>query len=426
MIATVPHLTTALQGPLQELEKKILQEQLRIEAWLREQWLLTPPPFYCSVDLRNAGYKVSAVDTNLFPAGFNNLNSDFMPLAIHAVQSTLERICPRAKKLLLIPENHTRNLFYFEHLAALTEILTNAGFEVRIGSLLDQIKSPKAITLNSGKTITLYPIEKIDQRIVSGEFDPCAIILNNDLSEGAPEILQNIEQVILPPLELGWQNRLKSSHFQHYQNVSNELGQLLQLDPWLISPLFRFCGEVDFMTSEGENCLLKHSTALFTAIEQKYAQYGVKEKPFVVIKADAGTYGMAVMMIQDPDEIRHLNRKQREQMAKGKGGQNVTKAIVQEGVYTSERVENAVAEPVVYMIGQHVIGGFYRVHSGKSETDNLNSPGANFKPLAFADCCTYPCAPGTKKADNRFYLYGVIARLALLAAAREKAEVCQK
>ena len=30
-------------------------------------------PVYTSVDIRDSGYKASSIDTNLFPAGFNNL-----------------------------------------------------------------------------------------------------------------------------------------------------------------------------------------------------------------------------------------------------------------------------------------------------------------------------------------------------------------
>jgi glutamate--cysteine ligase len=77
----VPHLTTALTGPLLELERRILDHATTVERWLRTQWLEHTPPFYSSVDLRNAGFKLAPVDTNLFPGGFNNLNPDFLPLA---------------------------------------------------------------------------------------------------------------------------------------------------------------------------------------------------------------------------------------------------------------------------------------------------------------------------------------------------------
>ena len=152
MISGVPHLITAVKGPLLQLERHLLQHQTQVESWLREQWLLTPAPFYASVDLRNAGFKLAPVDTNLFPAGFNNLNSSFMPLCIHAVQAAIEHVCPRAKKVLIVAENHTRNLFYLESLETLREIFEKAGVEVRIGNLRDDLNELMEIELPSGKT----------------------------------------------------------------------------------------------------------------------------------------------------------------------------------------------------------------------------------------------------------------------------------
>ncbi|NBS94489.1 MAG: glutamate--cysteine ligase, partial [Betaproteobacteria bacterium] len=90
----VPHLTTALTGPLLDLEKRLLDAMPGIEAWFRAQWSDHTPPFYGSVDLRNAGYKLAPVDMNLFPAGFNNLNPVFRPLAIQAAQVTIDHLCP--------------------------------------------------------------------------------------------------------------------------------------------------------------------------------------------------------------------------------------------------------------------------------------------------------------------------------------------
>ena len=89
----VPHLTTALTGPLFEIESRFLQAAPDIERWLRSQWQEHTPPFYGSVDLRNAGFKLAPVDMNLFPGGFNNLNPDFMPL------STTERTRKEGKPL---------------------------------------------------------------------------------------------------------------------------------------------------------------------------------------------------------------------------------------------------------------------------------------------------------------------------------------
>lgn len=421
----VPRLTTALTGPLLQIESHLLANQIRIEAWLREQWRRTPAPFYTSVDLRNAGFKLAPVDTNLFPAGFNNLNPAFLPLCVQAAQSAIERICPTACKVLVIPESHTRNLFYLESLATLTEIIAKAGYEVRIGSLLEGLVQPLDIELPSQRTVRLEPLTRNENRLWVDDFTPCLILLNNDLSSGRPEILEGLEQPVIPSLELGWSNRLKSAHFSYYRHVAQEFARLVDIDPWLIDPLFRNCGEIDFMKREGENCLARNVDALLTAIQAKYDEYGLDKEPFVVVKADAGTYGMAVMTVHDVDEIRQLNRKQRTHMSATKGGQAVRRVIMQEGVYTFETWgdDQAVAEPVVYMIDHFVVGGFYRVHTERGVNENLNAPGMHFQPLAFAESCITPDRSMYPDSEpNRFYAYGVIARLAMLAAAREAAE----
>jgi glutamate--cysteine ligase len=90
-------------------------------------------------------------------------------------------------------------------------------------------------------------------------------------------------------------------------------------------------------------------------------------------------------------------------------------------VPTYERVNQAVAEPVVYMIDRYVVGGFYRVHAQRRVDENLNAPGQIYVPLAFDESAQLP-KPGAKpgaSAPNRFYMYGVVARLAMLAAAYE-------
>src|SRR2546425_5252632 len=97
----------------------IVENCFAIETWFRQQWRKAPPPIYASVDLRRCNFKLAPIDTNLFPAGFNNLNANCLPLAVQAAQETIERLLPECLNILLIPEDHTRNRFYFENLAAL-------------------------------------------------------------------------------------------------------------------------------------------------------------------------------------------------------------------------------------------------------------------------------------------------------------------
>ncbi len=421
-ILKTPHLLTTSHGKMPALEQKLLEQQSAIEAWFRNQFRQTPPPFYASVDLRNAEFKIAPVDTNLFPAGFNNLNPLFLPLAIQAVQATIEQLMPGCLKILLIPENHTRNPFYFENISILQELITKAGFMIRIGSLLPELTTPKTISLANGKELLLEPVARINNRLMAGDFNPCLILLNHDLSEGIPKILQNLDQIIAPPINMGWSTRSKTQHFEHYAKVSEEFANFLAIDPWLISPLFTHAEPVDFMNRQDESNLVEKTQTLLEKVQLKYQEYQIEKKPFVTIKADTGTYGIGVMMLDDSATLKNLSRKARKEMSVTKGGKKLDRVIMQEGIYTNETwgEQNSSAEPVVYMIGKYVVGGFYRIHPNRGNNQNLNSPGMKFIPLAFARPCNSPDYElPARDCPNRFYAYGVIARLALVAAARE-------
>ena len=416
----VPHLTTALSGPLLALEKQILAAMPSIEHWFRTQWLKHDAPFYTSVDLRNSGFKLAPVDTNLFPGGFNNLNPDFMPLCVQAAMTAVEKICPKGQRFLLIPENHTRNIFYLKNVAALQYILRQAGLMVRIGTLIPELTQATPMDLPDGEQLVLEPLKRVGNRLMLDGFDPCAVLLNNDLSAGVPEILRGLEQFVIPPLHAGWHIRRKSNHFSAYNQVAEDFAKLIGIDPWLINPYFATCGKINFQEKRGEDCLAGFVDDLLQDIRKKYTEYGIEQEPFVIVKADAGTYGMGIMTVKDAAEVRALNRKQRNKMSIIKEGQEVTEVIIQEGVYTFESINEAVAEPVVYMIDHFVVGGFYRVHTGRGQDENLNSPGMHFVPLAFESTCCLPDHAARPDAlPNRFYTYGVVARLAMLAAAIE-------
>ena len=418
----VPHLVTALNGPINELEQRILDSTPAIERWFRLEWMEHTPPFYCSVDIRNAGFKLAPVDTNLYPGGWNNLTPAMLPLAVQSAMAAIEKICPEAKNLLLIPENDNRNSFYLANVAQLQRIFHMAGLNVRIGSVDPDIKEPTTIDLPNGEHVTLEPVIRNKRRLGLKNFDPCTILMNNDLSAGAPGILEELhEQYLLPPLHAGWSVRRKSRHFQSYEELAKRFGKLLGIDPWLINPMFSKCGEVDFQQGTGLDCLQTNADALLAKVRRKYKEYGINEKPFVVVKADNGSDGMGIMTVRDANDLSALSEKSRARMAAAKDGQSVHDVIIQEGVLTAERMHDAVAEPVVYMMDRYVVGGFYRIHAERGVDENLNAPGSRFVPLAFAESTHLP-QPGVKpgaSAPNRFYMYGVVGRLAMAAASYE-------
>jgi glutamate--cysteine ligase len=373
------------------------------------------------VDLRNAGFKLAPVDTNLFPGGFNHLPREVLPLAVQAAMASIEKICPDAKNLLMIPERHTRNAFYLENVARLSMIMRQAGLNVRLGTLDEDVKAPITISLADGQKLVIEPLERTPRRLGLKNFDPCSILLNNDLSAGIPPVLENLhEQYLLPPLHAGWAVRHKSTHFSCYDDVAKKFSKLIDIDPWMLNPYFAKVSGVDFQERIGEEALAENVDALLKKIGKKYREYGIDDKPYVVLKADSGTYGMGVMTVHDASEVSSLNRRERNKMAVGKDGLEVHDVILQEGVHTFERVEDAVAEPVVYMIDRYVVGGFYRVHTGRAKDQSLNAPGMHFVPLAFEHAALpdVHAKPGAAP-PNRFYMYGVVARLALLAASIE-------
>src|SRR5688500_20246343 len=123
----VPHLDTALNGPIIDLERCIIDAMSSIEHWLRNEWQKHSLPFYTSVDLRNAGFKLAPVDTNLFPGGFNNLNPALQPLCVQAVQTAVERVCPDARGVVLVPEHHARHAVHPQNVCAQDSLPRPAG-----------------------------------------------------------------------------------------------------------------------------------------------------------------------------------------------------------------------------------------------------------------------------------------------------------
>ena len=414
----VPHLVTALTGPINELEQRVLDSMPAIERWFRLEWMEHTPPFYSSVDVRNAGFKLAPVDTNLFPGGWNNLTPPMLPLAVQAAMAAIEKICPEARNLLLIPENKASSTFYLSNVVQLQRIFHMAGLNVRIGSIDPAIKKTTTIELPNGESVTLEPVIRGKRRIGVKDFDPCTILLNNDLSAGVPGILEDLhEQYLLPPLHAGWATRRKSKHFKCYEEVAKRLGKLLGVDPWLINPMFDKCGEVNLSEGVGMDCLSTNVDALLTKIRRKYKEYGIKEKPFVVVKADNGSHGMGIITVRDAKDLASLSEKAKSQNP----GAPACDILVQEGVLTKERMNDAVAEPVVYMMDRYVVGGFYRIHADRGIDENLNAPGSSYVPLAFEQSTHLP-QPGVKpgaSVPNRFYMYGVVGRLAMLAASYE-------
>ncbi|MDT8990015.1 glutamate--cysteine ligase [Curvibacter sp. APW13] len=416
----VPHLVTALTGPINELEQRILDSMPPIERWFRLEWMEHTPLFYTSVDVRNAGFKLAPVSNNLFPGGWNNLTPAMLPLAVQAAMAAIEKICPEARNLLIIPQNQAHSMAYWQNLAQLRSIFRMAGLNVCMGSISPDIKQSTTMELPGGESITLEPVVRSQYRLGAKHFDPCTILLNHDLQTGVPGILEDLhEQYLLPPLHAASSVRLKSTYLRCYEEVVKRFGKLIGVDAWLMNPLWDTLPLVNVDIATDQDRLRDAVDAMLTKVRKRYKEYGIKEKAFVVLKADNHDRSFRAMAVRDAKELGPVWERLRAAQ-KAAFGEPLT-LVLQEGVHTHERVNDAVAEPVVYLMDRYVVGGFYRVLTAQDQEGPVVDPHANFVPLAFADSTQLPqpgMAPGAS-APNRFYMYGVVARLAMLAAAYE-------
>ncbi len=389
-----------------------------IEEWLHKKRTKKPPFFYSSVDLRHSGVRIAPVDTNLFPAGFNNLSPAARDRSINLMHDRLEAMKPVPKKILIIPENHTRNLAYIENLFVLSGLISETGREVRIGSLT--ATEPLSLQSMNENTVMEFPLIRTNNRISTSDgFEPDLIILNNDCTAGAPEILIGIKQPIEPSYHMGWYTRRKSEHFRAYTQITREFAEKFNFDPWLISAGFHRCGVVNFHERVGIECVALGVEKVLHTMRQKYEEYGVTEKPYVFVKADSGTYGMGIMTVGSSDELLELNKKTRNKMNTIKEGTQNTEVIIQEGIPTIDVVEGAPAEAMVYLVDGVPVGGAYRINSERDANSNLNAAGMRFVGMCDESECAESAREKIKIPGCNFNVFGLVSTLAALAAANE-------
>lgn len=416
-----------------DLLNLIAERQDRILQWIKPYERSNELPFYSSVDIRDAGFKMAVVDTNIFPAGFNNLCEHGLRDAQDFLKEAIQRRVPAAKDILIIAEEHTRNTWYLENVRILQTIIQQAGFNAIVATFLkvqpafcEQTRFVEFITA-AGEPLRVYCLGHLLEEFKRGHRPLDLVILNNDLSSGIPDLLRRSTIPIYPSIQAGWHARLKSLHFQHTDTLLNELGDILEIDPWLFSTLFRALGHIDINTDESRQQLQDTASDLLNAIKTKYRQHHIDEKPYLVIKSDYGTYGMGVLAIEDPGDIASLNNKKRTKLLSGKGARRNDRYLIQEGIPTIYQHNNEVSEVCMYQIENHLIGGFFRTHRSKTARQNLNAKGMNFDRMCPHNDQHRDCLFERELAAERplsvFDIYRLLARVAAVAAHREILEL---
>jgi glutamate--cysteine ligase len=404
---------------------RIFTKQKELDHWFEAQDKKAPPPPYTSIDLRDSGFKVAPVDSNIFPAGFNNICPDDWNLAAQTFKRILtERNGGETpKRVLVFPENHTNNKFYFENLWALREILNLGGFEVILGHMNPELvpnlpQGATSVETANGRTIVLERAFRrggllATERVTLDKSD--LVLLNNDFSNGVPPEFDGLGHTLTPNPSVGWHSRKKSEHLKHYEALATEFASILEIDPWLIIPRYSSVDNLNFETGEGLDRLAEETDKLIARLHKDYAERGIASEPFVYIKHNSGTYGRSIMNVKSGAEVLEMNRREKNKMNVSKGGVHVSSVVLMEGIPTNLKEDEETAEPVIYLAGSDAIGGFLRMNPNRDDRGNLNSPGAHFKTLCFQNLFRSPTG------DNVILekLYGALGRLSSLANGRE-------
>ena len=403
------------------IAQKIHLKKSIIDDFFAQKFKTNPAFFYNSIDLRHSSYKISAIDTNCYPAGFNNLSESGKNIAENLVAEFLSKnFSTSPKNIFIIPENHTRNIRYLENLTIIVEILQRQKCQVFVATYNPEIIAKTVLDLENKGSITLYPLQKISGKLAIIDENNQNIfadlaILNNDLTNGVPEILNNITTIISPPIAMGWHQRTKSQHFTIYNEISDEIAKILDLDPWLISSMHENCEDIDFKESIGLECLAKNVEKLLKKISEKYLQHNIKDQPYCYIKADNGTYGMAVWSVSNPQDVLEINKKERNKMNMLKGSTQTSKVMIQEGIITADKINNNPCEPMIYMINGNVVQNLFRTNESRDARISLNAMGASFYNLE-----NLPQENNFIDRENNFIIvYELIAKMASLASAIE-------
>jgi glutamate--cysteine ligase len=371
-----------------ELEQRISE----VTAVLAKQTSTCGYPFYSSMDIRDADWKVCSVDVNIFPAGFNQLDAeDLKRAALRTLQFFSAKLgTPPPWEICLVPEAHTNNAGYLENLAGLIGILQDAGARVRLAWSGPPLPKAWTVKTASGKELTYLPAaEALD--------GARAVILNHDLSGGIPAFLKDSQLPTFPSPRLGWYRRRKSQHFAIVQSLLNKIQtELPWFDPWYFHVAQRTVEGVDFESDEGRSRVAHEAEILLAQLKLDYAAREITESPRLFVKNDAGTYGMGVLAVRTPSEILDLGRSEKNKMRKGKESVPISNIIIQEAIPTAMVYSNSTGtvagEPVLYMVDGLPVGGFVRIHE-KLGPDaawaNLNQPGGSLEAMSrFAGDCS--------------------------------------
>lgn len=397
------------------LHHQTLKKKEAVCEWYQKKLSEVQIPIYSSYDIRDSGYKITNVDANIYPAGFNNICPTDKENAPELFAKYLKKhYCQSTNKILLVTEEHTQNPFYWENILTIKSLLEQAGKEVQVG-FPRLLSEPLIVESATGKKVEIQSADQSSDFVKS--YKPDLVICNNDFSQSLDSWAETFDLPMNPPRELGWYQRKKSRYFKYYNQLVREFAEVAQVDPFLLSIETEEFSHFDINSEASRHELADHVDAMIARLRKVYLERGIQQEPFVFVKNNAGTYGLAVIKVNSGAEVKEWSYKSRKKMKAAKGGRDVEEVIIQEGIPSIVSAEGASAEPVIYMVGAELAGGFLRTHGEKSATESLNSPGAVYKRLCVSDLLVK--AEGCPMENT----YGWTAKLGLLAIGYEAEEM---
>ncbi len=393
------------------LHDQICAEYDAVLSWFQTQTKQLSYPIYSSYDIRDSGYKVTNVDANIYPAGFNNICPTDKETSIDLFKKYIDVHYPvGVKRILLITEEHTKNPYYLENVGTISDLLIQGGFEVRLAFPRDL---PEVLTLESVTGRKLQFGSGYNESSWVQDFKPELIICNNDFSLSLEDWAQQLNTPMNPPRELGWYQRKKSRYFKNYNQLVNDFSKIIKVDPFLMRVETEEFLEFDINNDASRDQLADQVDLFLTNLKKKYVEQKITQDPFCFVKNNSGTYGLGVVRVGSAQEIKEWTYNARKKMKAAKGGKSIEQVIIQEGIPSVVTSNEASAEPVIYMIGCDLAGGFLRTHAEKSATESLNSPGAVYKRLCVTDLAT------DRASCPQENVYGWSGKLGLLAIGQE-------
>ncbi len=396
---------------LPQLEALMSSRWDAINQYIDGQMHDLPIPIYSSVDIRESKSKFAPVDHNLYPAGFNNLCQLDLNFAGKLFGRAFGKLHTPVSRVAIIPEAHTKNAFYLDHLAFLGKALADEGLGVGFVSLDPQLFAAGADgikLLSASKFEIEIQRGRIEGGILSSASGPYhLILLNNDQSSPLGIDWKALKTPVLPTPQLGWVKRRKARYFHYYRQVVDIFARQFSIAPELLQAEFRTVEGVDFASRENLEKLANEVDIFLRQLPSGHK---------VFLKANQGTYGMGISVLASGEEVLNMNRKARNKMDMGKNKLKFTSLLLQEGIESVVRYDNMAAEVSIYLVDGRPTGGFVRANPERGSNANLNSKGMVFRKYCISEIRQ------NNDACAKEAVYSIVARLATWASALETRE----